>query len=78
MLVILDLDHPTTIGLHHTGLGKTHRKKVFFFSGRTPKGVGRLTPNPNHQAKKHFFPINSAFLAQKLEKKIVKIRFRLL
>ena len=48
----------------------THKK--VFFSGRTTKGVGRLTPpptSPDHYAKKHFFSINPAFLAQKFERK---------
>ena len=45
----------------------TH-KKLFFFSGRTTKGVGRLNPTTTKQ-KKTFFSINPAFLAQKFEKK---------
>ena len=49
-------------------LGKTHIKKCFF-CGRTTKGLGRLTPLPDHVAQNHFFSINPAFLAQKLERK---------
>ena len=46
-------------------LGKTHIKKVVFFSGRTTKGVGRV--NPLTKQKNTFF-INPAFLAQKMER----------
>ena len=46
----------------------THKRSVFF-SGRTTKGVQRLTPSPRQLRKKPFFSINQAFLAQKLEKK---------
>ena len=36
-------------------LGKRHTKNVFFFIGRTTKGVGRLPPPPPPLSKKTFF-----------------------
>ena len=56
---------------------ETHKKS--FFSGRTTKGVGRLTPNPPPATtQNHFFLYKSVFFSPKIgEKKIGKIRFRL-
>ena len=67
----LDLEFLPRISLLavvENGLREDTHKKRCFFSGLTTKGVGRVNP-PDHKAKKHFFSINPAFLAQKIEKK---------
>ena len=46
-----------------------HTKKVFFFSGRTTKRVGRVNP-PDHQAKKHFFSYKWRKFSPKIGKKL--------
>ena len=64
--IIYSFDKQKTIYINELDTNK----KSFIFSGRTTKGVGRLTPSPSTpKQKKHSFPINPAFLAQKLERK---------
>ena len=45
----------------------THKKSSF--SGRTTKGVGRLTPRPTTKQKTTFFPYKSGFFCPKIWEK---------
>ena len=56
-------------------LWKTHIKKVFFFSGRTTKSVGRVSP-PDHEAKNTFFSKIRLFKPKNWEEKKIQNPFQ--